>query len=125
MTQRLLGAVVGGLDGATDKEDEQVTPAAFDRLLELLAGRMGGDDTHQGIERAVELVGIAAQRGVGEMRPAAGDGAGALEQLAQAGREGVISGIDRILGFADEMGEADLVVFLGPAHLCGEAIGDQ
>ena len=69
-TQRLLGVVVGGFDGAIDKEDEQVTPAAFDRLLELFAGRVGGDHTHQGVERAVELVGMAAQCGVGEMRPA-------------------------------------------------------
>jgi hypothetical protein len=26
MTQRLLGAVIGGLDGAVGEEDEQVTP---------------------------------------------------------------------------------------------------
>jgi hypothetical protein len=34
-----------------------------------------------------------------------GDGAGALEQLAQAGREGAIAGVDGVLGLADEVGE--------------------
>jgi hypothetical protein len=60
---------------------------------------------HQAVERGVERVGIAAQCGVGELRATTGDGGGALEQLAHAGREGAIAGVDGVLGLADEVGE--------------------
>jgi hypothetical protein len=66
--------------------------SALDDVLQLFAGRMDRGDVHQAVERGVELVGIAAQRGVGELRATTGNGAGALEQLAQAGREGPIAG---------------------------------
>src|SRR5712692_6753320 len=52
------------------------------------------------------------------------DFAGAAEKLAQARRECGVAGIDGILGIADEMGEADLMVLLGPIHLGGEPVGN-
>jgi hypothetical protein len=52
--QRPLGAVVGRLDGAVGEEDEQVSPATFDGVLQLFAGRMDGGDPHQAVERGVE-----------------------------------------------------------------------
>lgn len=38
--QRLLGAVIGGRDGAIGEEDEQISPAALDGVLELFASGM-------------------------------------------------------------------------------------
>src|SRR6267154_1428629 len=52
------------------------------------------------------------------------DFAGATEKLAQARRECGVAGIDGVLCIADEMGEADLMVLLGPIHLGGEPVGD-
>src|SRR5258705_852030 len=52
------------------------------------------------------------------------DFAGATEKLAQARRESGVAGIDGILGIADEMGETDLMVLLGPIHLGGEPVGN-
>ena len=104
--QRPLRAVIGRRDGPIGEEDEQVSPTALDDLLELAAGRMGRGDAHQAVELGVELVGIAAQCGVGELLPPFADGAGALEQFAQAGREGAVAGVDGVLGIADEVGEA-------------------
>src|SRR5258708_1045716 len=53
------------------------------------------------------------------------DFAGAAEKLAQARRECGVAGIDGILGIADEMGETDLMVLLGPIHLGGEPVETQ
>ena len=61
--QRSLGAVVGGRDGAVGEEDEQEAPTALDRLLQLVAGRMGRNDAEQRIEFGVELVTIGSQGG--------------------------------------------------------------
>ena len=49
----MLGAVVGRQDGAVGEEDEQVSSAALDGVLELFAGRMGRGGTHQVVECAV------------------------------------------------------------------------
>ena len=78
--QRSLGAVVGGRDGAVGEEGEQEAPTALDRLLQLVAGRMGRNDAEQRIEFGVELVTIGSQGGVGERRTAAPDRAGPLQQ---------------------------------------------
>jgi hypothetical protein len=45
--QRLLGAVVGRQDGAVGEEDEQVSSAALDGVLEFFAGRMGRGGTQE------------------------------------------------------------------------------
>ena len=42
--QRLLGAVVGRRDGAIGEEDEHVSSAALDYILQLIAGAMGWRD---------------------------------------------------------------------------------
>src|SRR5258705_10465943 len=54
----------------------------------------------------------------------AGALAGATEKLAQGRSEGGVAGIERVLCIADEMGEAALMVLLGPIHLGGEPVGD-
>ena len=113
-TQRSLGTVVGRRDGAVGEEDEHVSPASLDHLLQLAAGAVGRRGAEQDIELGVELVAIDAQGGVGKRRVPAADRAGLLQQRAQAGREGGVAGVDGILGVADQMGEADLVV--GPAQ---------
>ena len=104
--QRLLGGVVGGRNGAVFEEDEQVPPAAGDRLLQLDACCMGRGQAHERVELDVEGVGVGAQRGVGEVGAPSGDGASALEQLAQGGGEDDVAGIDGVGRIADEMGEA-------------------
>ena len=58
--QRLLGAVIGGRDGAIVEEDEQISPAALDGVLELFASGMGWRDAEQRIEAGVELVAVGA-----------------------------------------------------------------
>jgi hypothetical protein len=50
--------------------------------------------------RACESLSPTSRRG------GCADGAGALEQFAQAGREGAVAGVDGVLGIADEVGEA-------------------
>src|SRR5262245_22996321 len=67
---------------------------------------------------------VAAQRAVGKVWPAPRDGAGALKELAKPWRESRISGIDGVLGIADEMSEAELMVVPRPAHLSAKAIGE-
>ena len=42
--------------------------------------------------------------------------------MPQAGREKVVTTVDGVLHVADEMGEADLVLLAGPAHLAAIAI---
>src|SRR5260370_22172999 len=85
---------------------------------------MGRRDPQQGIEIGVELVSIGPQRGGGEWGSQTADPASALQQLTQAGCEGIVAGIDGVLGITDEMGEADLLVLLGPTHLRGEPVGN-
>src|SRR3954465_13589871 len=52
------------------------------------------------------------------------DFAGAAQELAQARRERGVAGIDGVLGIPDEMGEADLMILLGPIHLRREPVGN-
>ena len=122
--QRLLGAVIGGRYGAIGEEDEQKSPAALDGVLELFASGMGWRDAEQRIEAGVELVAVGAQRGVGERGAPSADRASPLQELTQAGREGCIAGVNGVLGVANEMGEADLVVGFGPTQLRAVAVGD-
>ena len=123
-TQGLFGAVVGGRDGAVGEEDEQKASASLDHDLQLAPGSMAGGEAEQRIELGVKLISVGAQRGVGELLPASGDGAGALEQFAQGGREDAVAGVDGVLSLADEVGEADLMIFLGPIHLRCKPVGD-
>ena len=46
------------------------------------------------------------------------------QQVLQAGRERDVACVDGVLGVAEEMGEADLMVGFSPAHLCAVAVGD-
>lgn len=98
-------------------------PAGFDRRLELFAGGVGRDNEEQRIELGVEPGAVGLQGGVGEPLAAATDLAGPLQQVLQAGGKRDVAGVDSILGVADEMGEADLVIGLGPAHLRAVAVG--
>src|SRR4051812_25029742 len=107
--QALLGAVVGGRHGPVGEEHEQVLPAGLDRALQLLAERMGRHTPQQVVKPGLELAGVAAQRRVGQIRTACPHATGALEKLLQAGSEGGVAGLDRMLCVADQMGKADLM----------------
>jgi hypothetical protein len=102
--------LVGGISRLA--RNTHVSPAPLDDLLQLLAGFMGWRDAHQSIQFGVKLVIVGPQRSVREAFAPA------------AGREGCVTGLDGILGVADQMSEADLLVDFGPAHLRGEPIGD-
>ncbi len=121
---RLLGLVIGGRDGTVLHKDEQVLPAVLDSGLECLAFRMAGPFAQKRIEIGIELARVAAQRAVGKIRSTSPDGTSMLEKLTKQGREDGVAGIDCVLGIADQMGEAELMITLGPALLGTEPIGD-
>ena len=85
---------------------------------------MAGPDPQELIEIGMELARVAAQRAVSEIWPSSSDTTGALKEFAKPRREDRIAGIDSILGIADEMSEAELMVALGPAHLGTVPIGN-
>src|SRR3954469_23399957 len=122
--QRLFGAVVGGRDRAVGEEDEQVLAEALDDALQLQAGLGGRLELEQLVEGPLEPGVIGGQGGVGERRTTAADAHGALQQMLHAGGEGGVASIDRVLDVAQQMGEADLMVPAGPAHLGAETVGD-
>jgi hypothetical protein len=88
--QRLLG-------GAVFAEDEQVPPAAGDRLLQLdpcLMGLMGRGQAQERVQLNAEAVGVSAQHGVGELWrkrawvTCAGRGEGAVARIDGIVRRG-------------------------------------
>src|SRR4051812_5975256 len=107
--QRLFGAVVGGRDGAVGEEDEQVLATALDDALQLQAGLAVRHDLEQLVKRALESGVVGGQGGIGERRTTMADAHSPLQQMLQAGGEGGIAGIDRVLDVAQQMGEADLI----------------
>ena len=64
---RLLGAVVGGRDGAVLHEDEQVLSALLHDGPEFFSLVMAGLDPQERIEIGVEFARVAAQCAVGEI----------------------------------------------------------
>ncbi len=94
---------------ATRDEHEQLFAATRNGGLELDAGNRRRPDGKQPIEAAVEIAPIGQKRRVGELSSSSADGAGAFEKSFETGREHVVAGIDRILGIAQEMGEAELM----------------
>src|SRR5271156_47178 len=95
----------------------------LDDLLQLVPGFVGWRQAHQFVESSIQVALVGLQRGVGETGAAFSDGAGALEQTLQAGPEHLVALVDGVLDVADEMGEADLMLAFGPAHLAAVAVG--
>src|SRR5918997_2245673 len=123
--QRLFGAVVGGRDGAVGETDEQVLAKALDDALQLQARFVARLELEELVEGSLEPGVVGGQGGVGERRTTVADAYGALQQMLQAGGEGGVAGIDRVLDVTQQMGEADLMVPSGPAPLSAEAVGDS
>ena len=67
---------------------------------------------------------IGHQGGVGQTGASPSDPHGPLQQGRDAGREAIITGVDGVLGVAQQMGQTDLMVCGRPSHLRGEAVGD-
>src|SRR5215213_8618337 len=122
--QRLFGAVVGGRDGAVGEEDEQALAEALDDALQLQARFVVRLELEELVEGSLEPGVGGGQGGVGERRTTVADAYGALQQMLQAGGEGGVAGIHRVLDVAQQMGEADLMVPAGPAPLSAETVGD-
>jgi hypothetical protein len=66
--ERLLGAVVGGRDGAVGDEDEEVLAEALDDALELQPGLGGRDDPEEIVEPGLETASVASASS-GRRRP--------------------------------------------------------
>src|SRR3979411_698607 len=98
-------------------------PACFDGGLEFFSLGMAGLDPEERIEVGIQFARVVSQCAVGQIWPTPGDAAGALEEFVKPRCEGRIAGIDCVFGIADKMGEAELMVALGPPHLSTEPIG--
>ena len=86
---------------------------------------MAGPDPQEFIEIGMEFARVAAQRAVGEIWPSPSDTTGALKEVAKPRRKDRIAGIDSIVGIADEMSEAELMVALGPPIWAPKRSGTQ
>ena len=82
------------------------TAAFADTAGELLAGLGGGADGEQPVKPAVEVGTVLDQGGVLEIGTAATNGNGALQQLEKTRSEAGVSGVDGVLGVAQQVGEA-------------------
>src|SRR5208283_4788236 len=83
---------------------------------------MGGFEAEEAVEPALEVGEVGLQGRIGQVRAPPPDGAGALEQALQRGREHAVALVDDVLDIADQMGEADLMVAPRPAGLAAEPI---
>jgi hypothetical protein len=82
---------------------------------------VGWLELKQAVELALECARVRLDRGVGEVRPATTDLAGALQERLECRGEHGIAGIDGVLGIADQM-KAELVR-VGVIAVRGKAIG--
>jgi hypothetical protein len=98
--QGALGAVVGRRQIAVGHEDEEIAPRSFDHALEFDAGFVRRRARHELVETGVEPTGVGLQRRVGQSLSSSADPAGAPQQMAQAGGENIVAGVDRILHIA-------------------------
>ena len=83
----------------------------------------GGQGEHL-VEFGFEAPFVNSQSGVVPLVAPSGFIAGHSDEVAKRGCEHAVALVHDILGVAQEMGEADLLVFLGPAGLGAVAIGD-
>src|ERR1700739_2478913 len=88
-----------------------------------LAGFGGGADGEQPVKSAVEVGTVLDQGGVLEIGTAATNGNGALQQLVKARSEAGVSGVDGVLGVAQQVGEAQLALVSMPG-LSGIPVGN-
>src|SRR5208283_6110877 len=83
---------------------------------------MGGFEAEEAVEPALELGEVGLQGRIGQVRAPPPEGAGALEQALQGGREHAVALVDDVLDVANEMREAELMVAASPAGLAAEPI---
>src|SRR5450432_3300526 len=95
-----------------------------DDLLQLAALPAAGRLKHEGIQAALEFGRIGLQRAVLQLFPPSADGAGLLQQAAQPGREDPVARLDGKARFADEKGQAELMIARRPVELRAVAVGD-
>ena len=83
---------------------------------------MGGPEAQEAVEPAIEIGEIGFQGAVGQPVAPPPEGAGALEQALQAGRERGLALIDDVLDVADQMREAELMLAPSPADLAAQPV---
>jgi len=101
-----------------------VAPDFSDDALQLDAFAMGRLPHQEVAELLDELLVISGQLPVGELVAPAAEAAGSFEQADQAGRETSVARVHGILRIADEVGQAELMLFGGKALLAAIAIRD-
>ena len=85
---------------------------------------MDGNQGHDPVELGFEASFVGFERDIVERVAPLGLLASHADEVAQAGSKNTVALVDDLLGVAQEMGEADLLLFPGPAGLGGVAIGD-
>ena len=115
--------LVGGTSRLVTKTN-RFCPEPLDDPLQLLPLAVLGGDLEQLIKPHLKLVRIDGKRHLGEPLAPSADGDGLLQQLLDAWGEGVVTGVDGVLDVAQQMGEADLMVLVGPSHLGPETVRD-
>src|SRR6266481_3342262 len=121
--QGTLAVVVGGGDIAAGDEDKEIAAAFTDAAGELLAALGGGADGEQPVEPAVEVGTVLDQGGVLQPWAPLADGGGAAQELLEARCETGVSGVDGVLGIAQQMGKAKLA-FVAMPGLCRITVGN-
>src|SRR5208282_3652431 len=110
--QRPLRAVVCGFEVPVGDEDEEMAADRLDGFLQLSSGFVGRLQAKEAIEPPVQVAQVDFEGAVGQPVAPPSDGAGALEQALQARREQSVAFVDDVLGVADQMGQAKLMVAL-------------
>ena len=118
-----LTFVVGRLDVAARQEHEQLV-ACVDKhgVAQVPALGIGRLEVEQAVEFARQAAAVAGDRRVGEVRPAATDRAGILQECLELRSEDRVAMVDGELGISDQMREAELMR-LSVGALRGEPVG--
>ena len=85
---------------------------------------MDGGQGEDPIEFGFEAAAVDLERDLVPLVAPGGRVASHADKVTQGGSEDAVALVDDVLRVAQEMGEADLLLFLGPAGLHAVAIGD-
>src|SRR4051794_8352625 len=126
--QRLLRAIVGWGSLGLEEEDEQLVLPPEQAAAELLGGHVACDWLRDHLRECEE---VAPEEGLDHPGAAAAcqalamtpDANSAIQQRNHLPGQHGVAAVERVLGVAQEMGKADLVL-LAPARLRPEPVGD-
>ena len=108
--QGALAAVVGVGNVASGDEEEEIAAAFADAAGELAPGSGGRGGSEQPVEPSVEIGAVLSEGGVLEILAVPADADGTQQQLLESEGEAGVALVDGVLGIAQEMGEAELLL---------------